>query len=335
NPQNYQKGEFGDPGYPMVFVRPKFPAYLDAAQVKAFSDNVRTMAVCFNNVTKFPGDYNGGDPLGARSPAEVRKLTEMMIRSVAGDSAAAEFFNQKENHVYCAELAHLSTTAGSLFPLNKATWGSVVGDEVWAKFEAALGEHNSASATAFTKSNANPNIGKVSVTLAPETLKPVTDYAPAAIQAGLKDKLAFQPMTMSDIVEQFLRTSIPREKGGEALAPAQAAMMSQMKPGLLESMGMASAPETDPRRQAVEQLFDKMVAVVGQSHEDYASFRSALEPLLDQARQMTGPRGDGVGLFTPPSMFHVIAQGKQQGGLIGLEYVGHGLHYSMVKQPPM
>lgn len=335
NPQNYQRGEFGDASYPMVFVRPKFPPYLDATQVRQFTDNVRTMAVCFNTVTKFPGDYNGGDPLGARTPGEVKKITEMMIRAVGGDPEAAKFFEKKENAVYCAELAHLSTTAGTLFPLNKATWGPVVGDAAWAKFEKALAGHNAREAGAFTKSNQNPNIGKVGVALAPETLKPVTEYAPAAIQAELKDKLAFQPMTMSDIVEQFLRTSIPREsKGGEALAPAQAALLEKTRPGLLEAMGLASAPPTDPRRQAVEKLFDQIVAAVGKSYDNYASFRVAIKPLLAQAREMTGPRGDGVGLFTPPSMFHVIAQGKQPGGLIGLEYVGHGLHYSVIKQQP-
>lgn len=57
-----------------------------------------------------------------------------------------------------------------------------------------------------------------------------------------------------------------------------------------------------------------------------------MTPLLDQARQITGPRGDGNGLFTPPSLFHVVAQGKQPGGLLGLEYVGHGVHFSLVNQ---
>ena len=45
---------------------------------------------------------------------------------------------------------------------------------------------------------------------------------------------------------------------------------------------------------------------------------------------MTGPRGqDGNGLFVPPSLFHVAAQGKHH-GLFAFEYVGHGVHVSHV-----
>ncbi|MBI3180536.1 MAG: hypothetical protein HYZ28_00075 [Myxococcales bacterium] len=332
NPQSYENGQFGTPSYPMIFVRPKFPDYLSADQVKAFHDNIRTMLVGFNTVTVFPGDYNGGDPLGARSPGEVKTLVENMIRAATGDAQAKAFFDKPENKVYCAELAHLSTTAGVLFPLNKATWAPIVGGEVWSKFEAQIAKHNSGDAGAFTRANSNPNVGKISLKLAPDSLRPMTEYAPPMAREGLKDKLAFQPMTMSDIVEEFMRTHIPREQLGEALAPAQAALLEKMKPGLLEAMGMDSLPASDPRRAAVEGLFGQMVQTVGRQHGSYSEFRAAIAPLLEQARQVTGPRGDGKGLFTPPSLFHVIAQGKHPGGLIGLEYLGHGLHYSVVNQ---
>ena len=53
-----------------------------------------------------------------------------------------------------------------------------------------------------------------------------------------------------------------------------------------------------------------------------------------EARQLTGPRdASGAGLFVPPSLLHVIAQGKHAGGLLRLQYVGHGLHVSMVYEP--
>ncbi len=108
-------------------------------------------------------------------------------------------------------------------------------------------------------------------------------------------------------------------------------MLAQVKPALIEAMGLDAIPANDPRRQAVDGLFGRITDVVGKQHASYADFQTALEPLLEEARQLTGPRGDGNGLFTPPSMFHVIAQGKNPGGLIGLEYVGHGPHYSVVK----
>ncbi len=331
NPQSYEDGLFGTPNYSMIFVRPKFPDYLDANQVKAFQDNIRTTLVGFNTVTTFPPNYNGGDPLGARTPAEVKTLTEKMIRAVAGDPEAKAWFEKAENHVYCAELAHLATTAGILFPLNKATWGSVVGEEVWKSFEAQLQAHNSLSPERFTSSNANSRVGSIKLTAAPEHLRPMIEYAPAMAQTGLADKMAFKPMTAADIVGHFIRTYIPREKFGEALAPAQAAVLGQMKPALFQQMGLDAVPEGDPRRAAVDALFGRIVEVVGKPHANYAEFQQALEPLMEEARKLTGGRGDGAGLFTPPSMFHVIAQGKNPGGLIDLEYVGHGLHYSVVK----
>src|SRR6185503_13977656 len=103
-----------------------------------------------------------------------------------------------------------------------------------------------------------------------------------------------------------------------------------------EAMALDKLPpgaESDAIKAKVDQLFEALVKVVSTSYADYATFRSKLEPLLQQARQMTGPRADnGVGLFVPPSLLHVVAQGKNPGGLLGLEYVGHGLHYSVVQK---
>ena len=88
----------------------------------------------------------------------------------------------------------------------------------------------------------------------------------------------------------------------------------------------------DPKRVAVEQLFDSIVQTVSKSYGSYDEFRAAIEPLLAQARMITGPRGDtGEGLFVPPSLFHVAAQGKQH-ALLAFEYVGHGLHVSVTQQ---
>jgi hypothetical protein len=291
------------------------------------------MLVAFNTVTVFPGDYNGGDPLGAHNPAQVKMHVEKMIRAVAGDAQAKAWFASEEAKVYCAELAHLSISAGILFPLNRETWGPIVGDDVWTKFEQQIAAHNEKLPDAFTKDNRNPNINKISLTTAPADLKPITEYAPPEEQAKIKDKLAFQPMTIADIIEEFLRTHVPREQMGEQVAPVQAGMLKGMKPQILQAMGLDAVPEADPRRQAVEAFYAQLIEVVGKPYGSYQEFRAALEPMLEQARKLTGPQGgDGKGLFVPPSMFHSIAQGGHPGGLIDLEYVGHGVHYSHVRK---
>tara|TARA_R110002096_G_scaffold433381_2_gene652022 strand:+ start:73208 stop:74764 length:1557 start_codon:yes stop_codon:yes gene_type:complete len=329
NPQNYESGLFGTADYPMIFLRPSFPGYLSSDQRVAFNDNIRTMAAAFNAVSNFPGDYNGGDPLGARTPDAVIEHSIMMVKAIAGDAEAIEFFEDEQNQIYCAELAHVSASAGLIAPLNKRTFEPLVGADTWQKFVDEVNAHNSGEESAFLSMNDNKLVSMVNLTLAPESLQAAHTYAPSSADA---DKLAFQPMTMSDMVEQFMRTHLPRETLGESLGQAQAAVLTQIKPGLLESMAIDGLPESHPIRVAVDDVFDRILAVVAQDHGTYENFRTALAPLLAEAREITGPRdGSGKGLFVPPNLLHVIAQKKHDGGLLGLDYVGHGLHFSVLK----
>jgi hypothetical protein len=296
------------------------------------------MILGFNAVSVFPGDYNGGDPLAANSPAKVREHAVMMVRAITGDATAQAFFADPAHKIYCAELAHVSASAGLLMPLNAATMVPLVGQETWDAFVAEVEAHNAGEPSAFVEMNENKRVALVELALAPADLLPAPEYAPAEIRAEEQQRLAFEPMTMADIVDQFLRTHVPRESLGESLAPAQGAMLAQMKPGLIEAMGLDGLEAEDPRRAAVEQLFQKIVEVVSTPHADYNAFRAELEPLLAQARMMTGPTDDsGSGLFVPPSLLHVTAQGKMTDALLGLKYVGHGLHYSVCrrKQDPV
>ncbi len=330
NPQNYENGAFGDEKYAMIFLRPVYPSYLSAADVTAYEANIRTMLLGFNAVTNFPGDYNGGDPLGARDVARIKEHVKNMVLALDGDEAAKAYFADKANQVYCAELAFIAFSAGMHVPLNDDTMIPLVGEAAWKRFQEHVAAHNAGRESPFTTLNKNERASLVTdLTIAPSSLRPIADVAPAKD----KDKLAFQPMTMSDIVEQFLRTHMPRELLGEDLAPLQGGVLEQMRPGLLETMGMDQLPATDPKRAAVEELYTRIVAVVGTKHASYAAFRAAVEPLLAQARMMTGPRGDtGEGLFVPPSLYHVVAQGKHLGGLLGMQYEGHGVHVSAVKK---
>ena len=329
NPQTYQGGRFGTPDYPMIFVKPEWPDYLDASTAQAFNDNTLVMMAGFNAVSNFPSDYNGGDPLGAHSVELLELYTSEMIRAIAGDAQAQSFFDDPATLLYCAELGFVGMSAGLHFPLNAATMVPRVGQEVWDEFVRQVELHNSGEASTFTTLNENTQLPHVRFTMPGAELAPMHTYSPQA--DSLATKLAFEPMTMADIVGQFLRTHVPREHLGEELAPVQGQLLASMKPGLLESMAMETIPADDPRRVAVDQLFDALVQVVSTSHGSYEEFQQALGPLMAQARQMTGPRDNtGVGYFVPPSLYHVVTQGKHQGGLIGLEYVGHGLHTSVV-----
>ena len=332
NPQTYEGGRFGNADYSMIFVRPTYPEYLGADQERAFQDNIRTMMLGFNAVSDFPGDYNGGDPLAARNPAEVRNHAVMMIKAITGDEAARAWFHDPQNKIYCAELAFVSSTAGMLMPLNAETFVPLVGEETWNEFVRQVNAHNAGETTSFTSLNGNSFARLVTATLAPSDLRAAPEYAPAAQRAMADGQLAFVPMTMSDIVEEFMRTHMPRETLGEDLAPAQGALLEAMKPGLLEAMAMDTLAATDPRRVAVDRLFAAIVDVVKTNHGTYSAFRAALEPLLAQARMMTGPRdGSGTGLFVPPSLLHVVTKGRRS-ALLGLRYVGSGLHYSLVRE---
>ncbi len=329
NPQTYQNGRFGAAGYVPFLLRPVYPEYLTIEQERLFRDNIRTMVVGFNAVSNFPGDYNGGDPLAARSPEHVVEHTTMMVRAITGDQEAIAWFEDPAHQIYCAELAHVSFSAGLIVPLNASTMVPLVGQETWDEFVSLVAAHNEGESTPFSTMNENEYASLVDLTIAPEDLETVSAYSGDPTDS---DRLAFQPMTMADIVEQFMRAHIPRERIGEELAPVQGAVLEQMRPGLLEVMHMDQLPDTDPGKMAVNDLYDRLVAVVSTPHESYGAFRTALEPLMAEARAMTGPRDDsGSGLFVPPSTMHVIAQGHHPGGLLGLEYVGHALHLSVMR----
>lgn len=348
-PGDYVPGRFGDEAYPMIFVRPELPTYLSTDVQHALINNIRTMMVGFNAVSEFPGNYNGGDPLAARNPDRVREHVKNMVLAIAGTgaarTAAAAYFASPENQIYCAELGHVSTSAGLIVPLNRTSLRALgLTDKVinkFAKYVATAPASDARDATPFVEMNENPMVRYVDMTMAPDDLQPAANYAPEDIRAAEQAKLAFGPMTMADIVERFLALHLPRRQLGEQLAPMQGAVLEAMKPGLLETMGMDQLPANDPKRMAVEALFAALVAKVKTPYASYDAFRADITPLLDQARMITGPRGDsGAGLFVPPSMYHVIAMdaenpppggGWNLRGLVSLRYVGHGIPFSVMR----
>src|SRR5690349_1425268 len=136
-----------------------------------------------------------------------------------------------------------------IMPLNATTFVPLVGEETWAAFVAQVNAHEAGMPSAFTELNRNTYARYVDLELAPEDLRAAASYAPADRAEVDAQRLAFRPMTMADIIEQFLRTHLPRATMGESIAPVQAAMLGRMKPGLLEAMGMDRVPAEDPRRK--------------------------------------------------------------------------------------
>jgi hypothetical protein len=329
NPQSFEDGGLGGESEPRIYLRPVYPWYLGRERQAEFRDNIRTMAMGFNAVSDFPEDYNGGDPLAARTPDEVREHVRRMVLAIAGDSESREWFLHPDHRLYCSEFAHLSFSAGLIVPLNEKTISGLAGPRWWKKFSREVEAHNAGEPSAFTELNQNPNARLIRLALAPASLKPAAEYAVLADRE--RSLLAFRPMTMADIIDHFMSLHFPRATMGEGLASTQTAVFQQLRPGLLEMMAMADLPDSDPQRRAVDELFDRLTAVVSQEHSGYAAFRAALQPLLDEARTMSGPRdGSGTGLFVPPHLLHLVAQGRHPGGLLGLEYVGHGLHWSVL-----
>jgi hypothetical protein len=256
-----------------------------------------------------------------------------MIQAVAGNEEAEAYFLQTESHMYCAEYAVIAVSAGLLVPLNRESVLPLgVTPEEWERFAREVALHNRRNEdhpSYFVKNNANARVAEVRMAdLARlEALRPLPAYAGAPERDA--QKLAFPPLTMSEMLDGFMRLHFPREQLGERLAPYQAKVLAQLKPGLFTMLDLEEdAPEAAP----LKKLVNEIIAVVGREHESYAAFRAALDPLLAKARALGDAGDDGSGLFTPPSLFHQVLGGMHTDrGLLGLEYVGHGLHFSMLR----
>ena len=361
NPQSYPGGEagpgrFGNPTYNSIAFRPKYPAYLlgkktdgsvatnpeSRSLVRAFNNNIRTMLLGFNAVTEFPGDYNGGDPLGAFDPQTIKVATRHMINGIAGSaeekSAARAFFGNPDNQVYCAELGFVAASAALHVPLNRSgVSGLGVTEQTWARFKTAVAQHNRGESTPFTSMNDNGQVAHVNAAISPKSLKPMWAYAPSEIRQVESQKMAFRPMTSADIVGEFLRLHIDRKQLGEQTGSAiQAGVLKGMRPGLEQMLAISDLPATHPKRAGFERIFGTMTEKVGTAHASYEAFKTALAPAMEAAREATGPQAGGrpgEGLFFPPHGYHVMAKGFGKGeGLLELEYAFHKVHYSQMEQ---
>lgn len=337
NPMAYDNGAFtkkDEKNYPMLLIRPRLKAavsrLLTESEERQYMDNVRTWALIANTFTKFPGNgrYNGNDPLATRSIPDIKVLGGKLVEALLGSDSAKAWLEAPENQVYCAEFAHVSFNLGLYIPLNRSVLGGQVDD---------VGQ--ALSSRKFLKFNRNVQAKKVGLTMAPENLQPISDrlgfeaLAPADGES-FGNGLAIEPFTMADMLEEAMKALVPRENLGEEVAPLQAEMLNAARKGLLELTGLNELPVNDAKRASATALFKQLIGVVGKEYENYDAFRSAVNPFMEVAKRMAGPRGDEAGLFIPPHCFLIRAtdalEGKNSKGLLTWEYIGHGVHESLV-----
>lgn len=341
SPQSYGHesgaiGRFGTADYPMIFVEPVFPDYLPAQHHVSFIDNIRTMALSFNAVSRFPGNgrYNGGDPLAASSPQQVIQHVQKMILAIAATGQqqhdAIAWFEHSDNLIYCAEYAFLAATAGCLCPLNHSYLEPLVGASVCRNFLSILDRHASGHITPLTVQNPNPLANTIAAAIAPDSLMPLPQYASPEQLEHESTKLAFAPFTAADIVDHAMRIHFDRKTNGESIATVQGLVMQRMMPGFLEMLQLNQDGSNTMQREAAISVYAKLVSVVAEEHSSYTQFRQELQPVLDKARRLTGGRAGRDNLFVPPSLFHIVARHEHHGGLLGLGYMGHGFHLSLV-----
>lgn len=345
SPQSYGvdasiPGRFGAPDYPMIFVTPEFPHYLPATLHSACKDNLRTMALVLNAVVKFPGNgrYNGGDPLACCTVEALQQHVTQMLYAVAGADQqrqqANEWFSHPDNLIYCAEYAFIAASAACHWPLNPSTVTGLTDKATSNRFFSILDSHNAGEITPLTENNPNKLARQVRVSKAPGTLRPIPDYAPTSLKAIEKPKLAFKPFTPADIVDHALRIHFEREKTGESVAGIQAEVLKKMLPGFIEMLGLDAENANPKHKNAAKTVFMEIVRIVGTEHRNYQEFRAALQPALKAAESLIGGRtrqNTPGNLFVPPSLFHVVARNEHDGGILGLSYLGHGLHLTLVR----
>ena len=328
-PQGYAGGRIGDNRSPPVFLTPVWPKSLSAAQIEEFESNIRTYLVGFHSVGRFSFRYFHGDQLAAHDEDSVLEHVAQMIRAVSGDQAARAWFSRTEQQFYCSELAYLAFSAGLTLPLNAETMVPIVGEDVWRRFAMEIERHSEDGQSAFTKLSRNPFVSAIDLTLASADFESIDKLVPSSAHGS---SMVFPPMSAVDIVEMFLRHTVPRETLGESDgALLQAAVLEEIGADVIRLIRAAGMSSSDEELVRMRSLLKELQHIVATSFADYSTFRKTIEPVLHEARKaLSGGHPEGVGLFALPSLFHLVAEGEWPSGRLGLRYVGHGVPFSVV-----
>jgi hypothetical protein len=99
-------------------------------------------------------------------------------------------------------------------------------------------------------------------------------------------------------------------------------------------MRLKTLAENHPIRIEIEKIFQQVLAVVGKQHQNYEEYSEALRPYLLKIHQHIEKIEGAINAFIPPHCYLVRAtnfiEGKPGQGLLGWQYLGHGLHESML-----
>ncbi|MFC1510206.1 hypothetical protein ACFL49_00915 [Candidatus Omnitrophota bacterium] len=327
NPQACEEGLFGAVDYPMIFIKPDFPSGLSNEKVIDYVNNIRTWLVLANTFTVFPPEYDGGDPLATRNVEQLKQLGDKLLDALSGDREAIDWLKSPLNMVYCAELAHVALNLGLHYPLNSR----FIGGENFELLKEQLISKD------FLQDNSNLYIAHVSLCVAPEDLEPITNVINGNDLPSLRpfDKnLAVKPFTVANIIQKFVQFSVPRKELGESVSVIQAVILKECQDSVFTQLGINSLSDDDEKKVFVKKLYEEIVSCVEHEYESYDKFKEAMMPLLDKAQKITSPRDNGEGAFIPPHCFLVRAtewiNGRADIGLLKWQYVGHGLHESML-----
>jgi len=322
-------GLFGTEDYPSIFIKPKFPDSLPAKLKRQYVDNIRTWLVIANTFTVFPEKdaYNGQDPLTTTDLEKVKEMGDKLLLALTGNSPAKKWLADPLNQAYCGELAHIALNLGIHFPLNKTTLGKKLYEPVKQAIESKE----------FLDKNKNHYVQRIHLQLAPETLQPITEHIKPPsdnAETAFDPLLAIQPFTMMEILEKYIQKTIPREVLGEESSLLQRQLLEIVNPVFVKAMKLETLAVDHPVRIEIKKGFQQVLEVVEKQHQDYAEFRRTLRPLLLKIHQHIEQIEGAINAFIPPHCFLVRAttsiEGKPGQGLLGWQYLGHGLHENML-----
>ncbi len=331
NKRRTPHGLFGAPAHVLIFLKPVFPGKLDALEIRRYVDNITAWTAIANTFSVFPNRerFNGKDPLATIDLEKVATLGDRLLEALLGEEAAFKWLNSPENRVYCGELIHLGLNLGLYHPLSRAH----LGEEKYAAVKSRLAGPGALS------ENPNHYIRQMKLALAADELKPIDracDFSGEHIspEPYFDARLAVQPFTLADMLEVFVQMTVPREEMGEKVAPLQVQLLEKIKPEFFKAAGNGEMPPDDPNRAQIELFYQKLISVVGREYGDYQGFIARVAPFLRAAREFP-EQFKALNAFMPPHCFLARAQeylqGKPRQGILGWQYLGHGLHRKLLK----
>lgn len=330
-PDDYHRGMYGKDGYVAVAQKLTFPEFVTAKQARGYTDTIICWMALLNPFTKFPSDYNGGDPTRMADRATLKEFLKNGLLAALGDAGAIAFFKKTENMTYCAEYMFIALNT-PLYPFNKKGLTDVLdGDAEKAEQILAMrDQHNKKLPTVLSKQTGNPEFKafNIRMPLVPEGLPALDKLMTEQGQSVDANRLPFPPFKISDVIRHAFRTLLPRHQhsNDQKLIAAQARMFSFMEPALLQQLGLSSAPADDPKVVGVRQFVQLVSKELSRSFNSYAEFDQVVDGLMAQADEMLVGAGDRV-RFVPPRIYVDLGQNDgdtnlPQGWGFRLETVG-------------